>query len=288
MCEWCDIYVCARLRHEWVPGEIQTIIMISFLLFYSKTMRLSWLSFSIRHHHGKKGCTGLSRVLAKDIEILSSCISFGNIYIKTQYSLGFASVNIKFSPQFHKKFLRIFLLVSATLLMWLQCWVVLVHIFLFWSWKKIKRWLNSGRKLEFKFGIINYSYNPRPLFDPSETLKSQLDKFVCIPAALKPATQLPLYLHASDCESLEVAAAIASPSSTIKCEDSSNMLMGTKKNRERFAIKKSYSIEVFFQYNNVLGSLFHIAPCIKFIPFVNIFYEVNFMKKYQSPLQIRK
>lgn len=99
--------------------------------------------------------------------------------------------------------------------------------------------------------MINYSHNPRPIFDPSESIKTQLDKLASVPAAFKPVSQFP-FVAALGCEcaegsgSLELAALPLSTAGAadVKRDESVNMIVGSRKSRERFAIKKSYSIEV--------------------------------------------
>lgn len=136
--------------------------------------------------------------------------------------------------------------------------------------------------------MINYSYSPRPIFDPSESLKTQFEKIVCVPAALKPVSQqFPLVNPVdrdSECagpssssRSQLGGAALPPESLSLKRDESVNMIVASRKNRERFAIKKSYSIEVTRW--KVLVS--HIAPIpiLKNHPFV---HECNFMSEWLS------
>lgn len=79
--------------------------------------------------------------------------------------------------------------------------------------------------LEFKFGLINYCYNPRPYFDPPDLIK-----------ATTQSPNLPRRTRVTLSEST------TKPQSDV----TEIMLVGSRKNRERFAIKKSYSIEVSY------------------------------------------
>ncbi|CAG7820860.1 unnamed protein product [Allacma fusca] len=84
---------------------------------------------------------------------------------------------------------------------------------------------NFITKLEFKFGIINYCYNPKPLFEPPTPTSSSC---------------LTNHHHSTSPQS----AAEHSNFEISPLERNPTMLASSQKNRERFAIKKSYSIEV--------------------------------------------